>query len=61
MSPERNKQEQADFEAWLAIEGITTGLEQILKKKEDGCYASRLMGAMFQAWLARAERAEDKA
>mgnify|MGYP007111899029 CR=1 FL=1 len=61
MSPERIKQEQADFEAWLAAEGITTGLEQLLKTKEDGCYASRLMGAMFQAWLARAERAENKA
>jgi hypothetical protein len=61
MTPEQIEQERAAFEAWLATEGITTGLEQILKKKEDGCYASRLMGAMFQAWLARAERAGGKA
>ena len=65
MSPERIKQEQADFEAWWCEDiGVPEQHRERFIGQQSPClekYTGTGGHTAWRAWLARAKRAEDKA
>lgn len=65
MSPEKIKQEQVDFEAWWCETiGVSERLRERFIKSSSPClemFKDTAEGMIWEAWLARAKRAEDKA